>query len=106
MSPSPDIATEGFNDWGGRGYNDFIPGRSQKQPLPGIGLHDLLHGRQACPEFIAFDQGVGQRCPRAIFVPFPPKTGTNLLHPLLPSIVERVDFLEEVVVDDGIKKLD
>ena len=26
----------------------------------------------------------------AIFVPFPPKTGTNLLHPLPPPIVERV----------------
>ena len=36
------------------------PGRSPKQPLPGIGLHDSLHGRQACPEFIASDQGVGQ----------------------------------------------
>ena len=38
------------------------PGRSPKQPLPGIGLHGPLHGRQACPEFIAFDQGVGQIC--------------------------------------------
>ena len=40
------------------------PGRSPKQPLSGIGLHDPLHGRQAYPEFIAFDQGVGQICPR------------------------------------------
>ena len=40
------------------------PGRSTKQPLPGMRLHDPLHGRQACPEFIAFDQGVGQICPR------------------------------------------
>ena len=40
------------------------PGRSPKQPRPGRGLHDLLHGRQACPEFIAFDQGVGQICSR------------------------------------------
>ena len=39
------------------------PGRSPKQPLPGIGLHDALHSRQACPEFIEFDQGVGQMCP-------------------------------------------
>ena len=31
------------------------PGRSPKQHLPGIGLHDPLHGRQTCPEFIAFD---------------------------------------------------
>ena len=28
-----------------------------------ITIRDLLHGRQACPEFIAFDQGVGQICP-------------------------------------------
>ena len=40
------------------------PGRSPKQPLPGIGLHDPLHGPQAWPEFIAFDKGVGQICPR------------------------------------------
>ena len=50
----------------GEGGDTMIlsPGRSPKQPLPGIGLHDPLHGRQACPEFIAFDQGVGQICPR------------------------------------------
>ena len=40
------------------------PGRSPKQPLPGMRLHDPLHGRQACPEFIAFDEGVSQTCPR------------------------------------------
>ena len=40
------------------------PGRSPKQPLPGMRLHDPLHGRQACPEFIVFDQGVGPICPR------------------------------------------
>ena len=39
------------------------PGRSPKQPLPGLRLHDPLHGRQACPKFIAFDLGVGQICP-------------------------------------------
>ena len=32
-----------------------FPGRSPKQPLPGMRLHDSLHGRQACPKFIAFD---------------------------------------------------
>ena len=40
------------------------PGRSPKQPLPGMRLHDPLHGRQACPKFIAFDQRFGQICPR------------------------------------------
>ena len=39
-------------------------GRSPKQPLPGVRLHDPLHGRQACPEFIAFIQEVGKICPR------------------------------------------
>ena len=48
----------------GRDATILSPGRSPKQPLPGIGLHDPLHGRQACPEFIAFDQGFGQICPR------------------------------------------
>ena len=27
------------------------PGWSPKQPLPGRGVRDHLHGRQACPEF-------------------------------------------------------
>ena len=40
------------------------PGRSPKQPLPGMRLYDPLQGRQACPEFIACDQRVGQICPR------------------------------------------
>ena len=40
------------------------PGWSPKQPLPRIGLHDLLYGRQACPEFNSFHHGVGQICPR------------------------------------------
>ena len=39
------------------------PGRSPIQPLPRIGLHDALHGRQACPEFSSFHQGVGQISP-------------------------------------------
>ena len=39
-------------------------GRYLKQTLPGMGLHDPLHGRQACLEFITFDQGVGQICSR------------------------------------------
>ena len=42
------------------------PGRSPKQPLPGIGLHDPLHGRQACPESNSFHQRVRQICPRSV----------------------------------------
>ena len=33
-------------------------------PLPEIGLDDPLHGRQACPEFNSFHEGVGQISPR------------------------------------------
>ena len=40
------------------------PGRSPRQPLPGTELQYPLQGRQACPEFIACDQGVGQIYPR------------------------------------------
>ena len=49
---------------GGRDTTIPSPGRSPKQPLPGIGLHDPLHGRQACPEFNSLYQGVGQISPR------------------------------------------
>ena len=55
---------EGFNNRGGRGCDDFVLGEVTKTALPGIGLHDPLHDRQDCPEFIAFDQGVGQICPQ------------------------------------------
>ena len=62
------------------------PGRSPEPPLQGIGLHDPLHGRQACPNLIAFDEGVRSNMSpvEAIFVPFLPKTGTNLLLPPPP----------------------
>ena len=39
------------------------PGTAPKQPLPGIGLRDPLHGQQACPEFNSFHEGVGQISP-------------------------------------------
>ena len=39
------------------------PETAPKQPLPGIGLHDPLHGRQACSEFNPFHQVVGQISP-------------------------------------------
>ena len=71
------------------------PGRSPKQPLPGLRLHDPPHGRQACPEFIAFDQGVGQIYPRQElfscrsllkqgqirYIPAPPQS-LNWSHPM------------------------
>ena len=48
----------------GGGTRISSPGRSPKQSLSGIELHDPLHDRRDCPESIAFDQGVGQICPQ------------------------------------------
>ena len=84
---------EGFNDWGGRGYDDFVPGRSPKQPLPGMELHHPLHGRQACPEFIVFDQGVSQICPRQGLFSCRslPKGDKFVTSPPPPPIVKRLE---------------
>ena len=50
----------------GKGGDTTIPspGRSSKQPLPGIELYDPLHGRRACPEFNSFHQVVDKIRPR------------------------------------------
>ena len=78
---------ECFTDCGGRGYDDSIPGEVTKTTPSGVGLHDPLHGRQACPESNSYHQGVGQISPREgiLLVSYPPKTGTNLLHPRPPQ---------------------
>ena len=72
---------------GGRDTTILSPGRSPKQPLPGMRLHDPLHGRQAYPEFIAFDQGVGQIYPgRGYFRAVPSQNGDkSVTSPLLPN---------------------
>ena len=50
---------------GGDGHSTIpSPGRSLKQFLPGIGLHNPLHGRQAYSEFNSFHEGFGQTSPR------------------------------------------
>ena len=67
------------------------PTRSPKQPLPGMRLHDPLHGRQACPEFIAFEKGVGQICPgRGYFRAVPSQNGDKYVTSPPPTIVELV----------------
>ena len=62
------------------------PWTSPEEPLPGIGLHDTLNGRQACPELNSFHQGIGQTCPREVFFSchLLPKRGQICL-PLPPS---------------------
>ena len=69
------------------------PGGLPKQPLPGIGLHNPLHGRQACPEFTAFDQrGLVKYVPgRSDFGAVSSQNGDKLVTlPPPPPIVERV----------------
>ena len=64
------------------------PEWSPKQPLPGIGLHDPLHGRQACLELNSFHQEIGQICPReGLFLrhPLPNRGDSNLRHPRPPQ---------------------
>ena len=61
------------------------PGRSPKPPLQGIGLHDLLHGRQACPESIAFDWGLVKYVPgRGYFRAVPSQNGDKFVTPPPP----------------------
>ena len=100
---------EGFNDWGGRGHDDFVPSEVTKEPLPGMRLHDPLHGRQACPKFIAFDQGVGQICPRSrgYFRAVPSQNGNKYVTSPPPPIVELVGGsyyswmkLQRVILED------
>ena len=58
----------------------------------GIGLHDSLHGRQACPEFNSFHQDVGQILPRERLFSYRPlpKRGQIFDIPAPPPIVERL----------------
>ena len=78
---------------GGGGLTIPSPGRSPKQPLPGIGLHDPLHGRQACPEFSSFHQGFDQISPlEGLFSYRPlPKRG-QICDIRAPPIVERLQW--------------
>ena len=63
------------------------PERSPKKPLPGIGLNDLLHGWQACTEFIVFDQGSVKYVPgRGYFRAVPSKNeGKFVTSPSSPN---------------------
>ena len=76
-----------FQGLGGGGDTTIpSPGMVRKQPLPGIGLHESVHGSASLPRirFIS-PGGWSSKFPGgALFVPSPPKTGTNLLHPRPP----------------------
>ena len=86
---------------GGGGTTTPSPGVSPKQPLTGIGLYHPLRGRQACPEFNSFHQGVSKKNPRDGLLPCHPlpKRGQicDIPGPPSPPIVERLYLLEERV---------
>ena len=88
----PDWQPRGSTIGEGGDTTILSPGRSPKQPLPGMRLHDPLHGQQAYPELIAFDQGVGRICPRwgLLSCRFLPKRGQICYIPPPPPIVELV----------------
>ena len=77
---------ERFNDWGGRGYEDFVPGkvtktapfgnRTTRFPTWSASLRQI---HRIWPGGWSIMSPVG-----AVFVPFPPKTGIKLLHPPPP----------------------
>ena len=85
------------------------PGRSPKQSLPGIGLHDTLHGRQACPEFTHLTRGLVKYVPgRDYFRAVSSQNGDKFVtSPPRPPIVKRVGalyrerFVAEDVIDGG-----
>ena len=66
------------------------PGRSPKQALPGIGLHDPLHGRQTCRNSTHFSRGLVKYVSgRGYFRVIPSQNGDTLLTSP-PPIVERL----------------
>ena len=79
-----------LNDWGRRGYDDSVPGEVTKKNLPGIGLHDPVHGRQPCPEFNSFHQWVSKKVPsRGYFRAVSYQNGDTFVTSPPPPIVER-----------------
>ena len=72
------------------------PGRSPKQHLPGIRLHDPLHGLQACPKFIVFNQGLVKYIPgRGYFRAVPSQEGEKYVISPQPPTVELVNVSVE-----------
>ena len=81
-----------FNDWEGREKEEFVPGEVTKT-APFVDRTTRSPTRSASlPRIHRIGlEGLSNLSPvGAGFVPFPPKTGTNLLHLRPPPIVDRV----------------
>ena len=82
-----------FNEWGGRGCDDSVPGKVTKTAPSGDRTKwSPTTWSASLPQMQLIPPGGWSNMSPvgAIFVPSPPKTGTDLLHPRHPPIVERV----------------
>ena len=96
--PIPDVIVKVINNyWGGGGDTTMpSPGMAPKQPLPGIRLHDLLHGRQICPEFNSFHQGVCKISPLKGLFCCPSQNEDKFVISPPPPIVERLEGVQRL----------
>ena len=78
---------EGFNDWGGRGYVDFVLGEVNKTAPSGDRTTWSPTWSASLPRIHRIWLGGRSNTSPvgAIFVPSPPKTGKKLLHPRPPQ---------------------
>ena len=74
------IALECFNDWGGRGCDDLVPGEVNKTTPSGDRITRSPTWSASLPRVqLISPPGWSNTSPSgAMFVPSPPKTGTNL----------------------------
>ena len=91
------LVNELFNDWGERGYDDSVPGEVIKTAPSGDRTTGSPTWSASLPRIQLIPPGSwSDMSPAgAIFVTSPPKTGTNLLHPLSLLIVGRVQPMVE-----------
>ena len=81
--------TECFNDWGGRGCDDLVPGEVNKRTPSGDRITRSPTWSASLPRVqLISPPGWSNTSPSgAMFVPSPPKTGTNLWHPRPPQLL-------------------
>ena len=81
-----------FNDWGGRGYDDSVPGEVTKTPSSGDRTTLSPTWSASLPQSNSFHQGLVKYVPgRGYFRAVPSQNGDKFVtSPPPPSIVERV----------------
>ena len=96
-----------FQRLGGAGIRRFRPRGDHQTTLAGLGLHDPLHGRQTCPEFNSFHEGVGQIRHREGLFSCHPLTehGKICNTPPPPPIIERLESRPRSATSFSLRKL-